>query len=148
MDDVDRSTSHFQESATANSSRQRKTVHFQKTTTISMTARQAILKTAQPSHYLVQFEIDECVGIVPRRHLLEPPIPSINDVCRVRWSGEEFTASILAMGEEATMRKAEKDFLESIKESENKPAIKKPHNPPKRSAPAAETANQPSRKKA
>lgn len=93
-----------------------------------MTARQAIIKTAQPSHYLVQFEIDECVSIVQRKHLLEPPIPSVGEACRVEWSGEEYTAKLLAMGSEVTVRKAEEEYLTSIdpfNEEENEPLKKK-----------------------
>ena len=66
----------------------------------------------------MQFDVDECVSIVQRRHLLEPAIPSVGDACRVRWSGDEYTARILAMGDEATVRRAE-EFLESIVETEN-----------------------------
>ena len=79
-----------------------------------MTARQAIIKTAQRCHYLVQFEIDECVSIVQRKHLLEPPIPSVGDACRVEQSSEEYTAKLLAMENEVTVRKAEEDYLTSI----------------------------------
>lgn len=120
-----------------------------------MTARQAILKTAQPSYYLVQFDVDECVSIVQRRHLLEPAIPSVADACRVRWSGDEYTARVLAMGDEATVRRAEEEeFLESIMETENQPASKRPraesepvNKKPAKKRVASKSSKTPSRKR-
>ena len=98
------------------------------------TGRQAILKTAQLSQYLVQFEIDECVSIIQHKHLLDPPIPSIGDVCSVQWSGEEYCTNHMAMGDEATVKKAQVDSLTSLDDAEtenNKPARKEPKPPTK-----------------
>ena len=93
-----------------------------------MTARQVILKTACPSHYLVRFECDECLSIVKRKNVVEPTVPSVGDVCRVEWSGVEYMAKLLAMGDEATVKRAEKEFIKSIEPSsdeENQPPKKK-----------------------
>ena len=90
-----------------------------------MTTRQAILKTA--CHYLVQFECDDCLSVVKRKNVLEPPVPSVGDEC---WNGVDYTAKLLAMGDEATVKRAEKDFLKSIEPSsdeENQPPKKKRH---------------------
>ena len=44
-----------------------------------MTDRQGVLKaihkSAGPSHYLVQFDCDECISIITRKQLLRPPVP-------------------------------------------------------------------------
>ena len=93
-----------------------------------MTARQAILKTACPSHYLVKFECDDCLSVVKRKNILEPPVPAVGDEYRVDWNGVEYTAKILAMGDEATVKRAEKDFLKSVEPSsdeENQSPVKK-----------------------
>ena len=53
-----------------------------------MTDRQAVLKAIQesagPSHYLVQFDCDECISIITRKQLFRPPVP----VCQWRVLGQ------------------------------------------------------------
>ena len=56
--------------------------------------RQAILKLTRVSHYVVQFECDECISVLPCKLLLDPPEPSDGDECCTEWSGEEYTAKI------------------------------------------------------
>ena len=121
---------------------------LQSSESATMTARQAILKTAQPSHYLVLFEIDECVSIIQRKHLLDPPIPSIGDVCRVQWSGEEYSSKLLAMGDEAAVKKAEVDYLTALDDAENnEPARKKPKPATKTTKSKATSGKTPNRRK-
>ena len=87
----------------------------------AMTDRQALLqaisKTTGASHYVVQFEVDQCISVVPRKRLLDPPVPSVGDECRVEWSGDEYTAKILAMGDEQQARKAECEYLKALSHS-------------------------------
>ena len=90
---------------------------------------QAILMTMGASHYVVQFECDEYISIVPCRLLLDPPVPSVGDKCRVEWSGDEYTAKILAMGDEQQARNTESEYLKALShssESEHQPPAKKP----------------------
>ena len=48
-----------------------------------LTTRQAILKLTGVSHYVVQFECDECASVIPQKLVLVPSEPSVNDECRV-----------------------------------------------------------------
>ena len=99
-----------------------------------MAVRQALLeaisKTTGASHYVVQFEVDQCISVVPRKLLLDPPVPSVGDECRVEWSGDEYTAKILAMGDERQVRKAECEYLKALSHSSesehHQPPAKKP----------------------
>ena len=96
-----------------------------------MIARQALLQaismTTGASHYVVQFECDECVS-VPCKLILNPPVPSVGDECCVEWSGEEYTAKVLVMGDEQQARNAECEYLKALdhtSESEHQPPAKK-----------------------
>jgi hypothetical protein len=62
-----------------------------------LTARQAVLKLTGVSHYVVKFECDKCIRVIPRKFLLDP---LVGDECRVEWSGEEYAAKILAVGDD------------------------------------------------
>ena len=76
----------------------------------------------------MQFECDECVGVVPRKRLLDPPVPSVGDECRVEWNGDEYTAKVLAMGDEQQARNGECEYLKTLDhdpESEHQPPAKK-----------------------
>ena len=78
---------------------------------------------------MVQFDCDECVSVVPRKRLLDPPVPSVGDECRVEWNGDDYTAKVLAMGDEQQARKAECEYLKTLNqdsESEHQPPAKKP----------------------
>ena len=79
---------------------------------------------------MVQFECDECISVVPRKFLLDPPEPSVGDECLVEWSSKEYTAKVLAMGDDQQARKAEAELLKGLSqdcESDDKPPAKKPH---------------------
>ena len=94
-----------------------------------LTTRQAILKLTGVSHYVVQFECDKCIGVIPRKRLLDPPEPSVGDECRVEWSGEEYTAKVMAMGDDQQARKAEVELLKGLNQhcsSDDQPPAKKP----------------------
>ena len=75
--------------------------HFiHKTSTIStMTARQAILQSVGPSHYVVQFDCDECIATVNRKQLVRPPLPLLGEQCWINWNGEDYSAKVVAMGD-------------------------------------------------
>ena len=86
--------------------------------------------TAPSSHYLVRFNCDECISIIKRKNILEPPLPSIGDECRVNWNCVEYAAKVLAVGDEKAVKKAEKDFLKSVdgssqSDEENQPPKRK-----------------------
>ena len=100
----------------------------------SVTERQSVKqlksKTAPSSHYLVRFECDECISVVKHKNVLEPPVPSVGDECRVDWNCVEYTAKVLAVGDEVTVKRAEKDLLKSMdtfnqSDEENQPPKKK-----------------------
>ncbi len=52
-----------------------------------------------PSHFVVHFDVDECVACLPKKLMLRPADPSVGDSCTVQWSdGLEYAATVLAMG--------------------------------------------------
>ena len=116
-----------------------------------MTARlQATSETTGASHYVVKFECDECVSVVPRKLILIPPVLSVGDECRVEWSGEEYTAKVLAIGDEQQARNAECEYLKAldhISESEHQPPAKKPHLLKKKKPSASKPKNKSVQKK-
>ena len=63
---------------------------------------------------MVQFECDECISVVPRKLILDPPEPSVGDECRVEWTSEEYTAKVLAKGDDQQVRKAEAELLKGL----------------------------------
>ena len=83
-----------------------------------MTDRLTILKVIQesagPSHYLVQFDCDECISIITRKQLLRPSVAVVNGECWVNWNGEEYSAKVLAVGDQAAMKQAEADILNHL----------------------------------
>ena len=94
-----------------------------------LTTRQVIVKLTGVRHYVVRFECDECICVIPRKFLLDPPKPSVGDECLVEWSGEEYTATILVMGDEQEARKAENELLKALdqaSDSGNQLPAKKP----------------------
>ena len=63
------------------------------------------------SHYLVHFHFDDCVGIVPKKVILRPEIPSVGETCVVKRSdGKDYEATMKAMGKDCT-RKGEGGVL-------------------------------------
>ena len=72
--------------------------------------RQAILTLTGVSHYVVRFKCDECISDIPRKFLLDPPEPSVGDECLVEWSGEEYNATVLAMGDEQEAKKLKTSY--------------------------------------
>ena len=78
----------------------------------SGTERQSVkqLKSeiAPSSHYLVRFECDERISVIKHKNILEPPLPSVGDKCRVNWNGVEYAAKVLAVGDEKAVKRAEK----------------------------------------
>ena len=66
---------------------------------------------------------------IPRKFLLDLPEPLVGYECLVEWSGEEYTATILVMGDEQEARKAENELLKALdqaSDSGNQPPAKKP----------------------
>ena len=101
---------------------------------LSVTERQSVKelksKTAPSSHYLVRFKCDECISVVKHKNILELLVPSVGDECRVDRNGVEYTAKVLTIGDEVTVKKAEKDLLKSMdnpnqSDEENQPPNKK-----------------------
>ena len=77
---------------------------------------------------MVQFECDECISVVLCKLILDPPEPSVGDECQVEWSGEEYTAKVLAKGDDQQVRNAEAELLKGLSqdfESDDKPPTKK-----------------------
>ena len=88
--------------------------------------RQAILKLIGVSYYVVQFECDECINFIPWKLILDPPEPSVGDKC---FGGGEYTAKVLAMGDDQQARKAEVELVKGLNqdcESDDQPPAKKP----------------------
>ena len=86
-----------------------------------MTERQAILKTALPSHFLVKFHVDETLCVIPKKNLVDPTHlhVQVGGSCSVKWNATEvLEATVMAMGEECDTMKAEKQQLTNI---ENQP---------------------------
>ena len=76
-----------------------------------MTPRQAVLQSFGPSHYVVQFDCDECISTISRKQLVRPLQPHLGERCWVNWNGEDYSAKVIAMGDLATVKKAEADIL-------------------------------------
>ena len=58
-----------------------------------------------PSHYLLHFHFDDCVGVVPKKVILRPEIPSVGETCVVKWSdGKDYEATVKAVGKDCTRR--------------------------------------------
>ena len=101
----------------------------------SRTERQSVKQlksvTAPSSHYLVRFNCDECISVIKHKNILEPPLPSVGDECRVNWNGVEYAAKVLVVGDEKkTVKRTEKDFLKSMdgssqSDEENQPPQRK-----------------------
>ena len=52
-----------------------------------------------PSYFVVKFSVDETVCLVPRKNVVGPTTPSVDELCEVKWSsGEVLTATVLAAG--------------------------------------------------
>ena len=81
-----------------------------------MTARQAILQSAGPSHYIVPFDCDECIATVAHKQLVRPAVPVVDGECWVNWNGEEYCAKVVAMGELATVKEAQAEILKKLDE--------------------------------
>ena len=83
-----------------------------------MTTRESIIQaihlTTTPSHYVMQFDCDECVCVLTRKQLLAPSVPSVGSEATVLWNGVEYSAKILAMGDSASAYKAERAILLSM----------------------------------
>ena len=92
-----------------------------------MTERQAILKTALPSHFLVKFHVDETLCVIPKKNLVDPTHLQVGGSCSVKWNATEvLEATIVAMGEKCEMMKAEKEQLMNIEnQAEQQPPSKK-----------------------
>ena len=99
-----------------------------------MTDRQAVLKaiheSAGPSHYLVQFDCDECISIIRRKQLLRPPVPVVSGECWVNWNGEEYSAKVLAIGDQETMKQTETDILKHLLQSDQLLSDEEESSPP------------------
>ena len=99
-----------------------------------MTDRQAVLKAIQesagPSHYLVQFDCDECISIITRKQLLRPSVPVVNGECWVNWNGEEYSAKVLAVGDQAAMKQTEADILNHLHPSDQQSSDEEETAPP------------------
>lgn len=82
-----------------------------------MTARQAILQSAGPSHCVVQFDCDECAATV---EVVRPPVPVVGRECWVNWNGEDYSAKVLAMGDSATAKQAKAEILRKLDDQTGK----------------------------
>ena len=48
----------------------------------------------------MKFHVDETFCITPRKHVVNPSIPSVGADCKVKWSSSEvLDATVLAVGE-------------------------------------------------
>ena len=86
-----------------------------------MTDRQNILRVIQestgPSHYLVQFDCDECISVITHKQLLRPANPAVNGECWVNWNGEEYSAKVLALGDQEAVKQMEANVLKHLDQS-------------------------------
>ena len=72
------------------------------------------------SHFLVKFDVDNCVCVIPRKHIIDPGNLSVGGHCEVNWSSSEaLSATIIAMGEKQAMEEIEKEFLRNMFEEED-----------------------------
>ena len=83
-----------------------------------VTERQAVLRTAGPSHVLVKFHLDDCLCVVPKKHLIDAAKLCNNQECEVKWNGELLTATVVAMGDKGTMDKMEQEILSGLREED------------------------------
>ena len=92
-----------------------------------MTERQAILKTALPSYFLVKFHVDETLCVIPKKNLVDPTHLQVGGSCNVKWNSTEvLEATIVAMGEKGEMLKAEKEQIMNMEnQAEQQPPSKK-----------------------
>ena len=97
---------------------------------VRQSVKQLKSSIAPSSHYLVKFECDECISVIKHKNILKPPLPLVGDECWVDWNGVEYAAKVLVVGNEATVKRAEKDLLKSMDGSseadeENRPPKRK-----------------------
>ena len=99
-----------------------------------MTPRQAVLQSFGPSHYVVQFDCDECISTISRKQLVRPPQPHLGEQCWVNWNGEDYSAKVIAMSDLATVKKAEADILLHVDEDAevSQEGAANYHSPPKK----------------
>ena len=68
-----------------------------------------------PSHALVRFQVDGCLCVVPRKHLVDADKVKNGKECQVKWGGNEvFTATVIAMGN------TEEELLSGMGEGEER----------------------------
>lgn len=79
-----------------------------------MTARQTILRSAGPSHDVVQFDCDECIATITHKQLVRPPLPLLRDQYWMNRNGEDYSAKILVIGDLATAKKAKAEILQDL----------------------------------
>ena len=54
---------------------------------------------------MLHFHFDDCVGVVPKKVILRPEIPSVGETCVVKWSdGKDYEATVKAVGKDCTRR--------------------------------------------
>ena len=84
------------------------------------------------SHFLVRFDIDDCLCVVVRKHVMNPDNLNVGDNCQVKWNGSELlNATVIAMGDKHSMDKAEEDQLKCMYEEEEDDT-EPPPPPPKK----------------
>lgn len=81
---------------------------------------------------MVKFHCDECVSVITRKQLFSPPVPSIGDEACVIWNGEQYSATILAMGDQVSAQEAERKILKSLESDSNSEEIEESEPPPKK----------------
>ena len=63
----------------------------------------------------MKFEVDECVCVIPRRHIIAPGDLGVGGHCEVNWNGSEVLgATVIALGGRQDMEKAEKEYLRNM----------------------------------
>ena len=90
----------------------------------------SVIESADPSHYLVQFDCDECILIITRKQLLRPPVLVADGECWINWKGEENSAKVLAMGDRAAMKQTETDILKHLHQSDQLFSDEEESSPP------------------
>lgn len=83
------------------------------------------------SHFLVKFDLDECLCVVTKKVVVDAERINVGDTCQVKWNGSELlTATVIAKGDKTSMNKAEEEHLTSMYEKEEATAELPP--PPKK----------------
>ena len=90
-----------------------------------MSVRSKINETKLATHLLVKFHEDDQTSVIPVKRVTSPAVstlePSATCTCTVRWSDNKmYKATVLAMGDDASMRQEQRKLGSGNKENSMK----------------------------